>query len=767
MGRGFGSTRDTCTPDAGGARSRTRSVKPLGLLASVIRACSNVAPHPLPVAAFEEASASVPHRVRSRMGAAASGVAAPEIRGVAPTRIRGLALTCMAAWGVMAFGAMTVASTSAQAYVAHPFVGSFGPGGPGSATTFGAVLSVAVDQPTGDIYVYEAGGEGAGSVYKFNSAGEPVSFSGLEGTAHPNRIEGVGISGRYESELAVDNSTGPDAGDIYAANNEEVRIYGANGLLIEELSGGEACGVAVDPSGAVYVGFYPGTVRRYVPVANPVTNADETASMGGLNRICNIAVDGSGDVYAATYTGGVSKYEALQFGSMAAAGTLVDPQGSALAVDPSSSDVYVDEGSDIAQYDSSGSLLGISGATGPGKLGGGSFGVAVNGTTGKSASGDLYASDYKDGLVNIYGPAVKVAEASTEAPTGVSHNAATLHGTVNPNEILVSSCQFEYGTEEGVLPYKAACSPAPGSGGAPVAVSTELSGLLTSTTYHYRLAVTNVGGTSYGAEELLTTPPAVDALNTGPVEDVTSNGATLTGSLSPDGIDAHYYFQYGTSVSYGSFSPALPGTDAGVGGSKCLPPGGVGCSAVFAETTTPNLPANTTYHYRLVAVNAYGTTDGEDRTFTTFGPPAVLGESAEVNPTNKVGQTGATLGAQVNPDGRETTYQFEYGETSSYGKSTPLPPAAVGSGVEPVSVPTTELTNLKVGTTYHYRVSASNEYGTTDGPDQKFTTLPPSLIDEEFVLNVAATSATLGARINPLGNKTSYYFEYGTVSLHS
>ena len=80
-----------------------------------------------------------------------------------------------------------------------------------------------------------------------------------------------------------------DAGDIYVANNKTVLVYAASGTFLGELSGGEMCGVAVDPSGSVYVGIYPETVRKYMPLTNPVTNGDETSSMAGLHQVCNVA----------------------------------------------------------------------------------------------------------------------------------------------------------------------------------------------------------------------------------------------------------------------------------------------------------------------------------------------------------------------------------------------------------------------------------------------------------------------------------------------
>ncbi|HEY3960759.1 MAG TPA: hypothetical protein VGL68_09635 [Solirubrobacteraceae bacterium] len=77
-----------------------------------------------------------------------------------------------------------------------------------------------------------------------------------------------------------------------------------------------------------------------------------------------------------------------------------------------------------------------------------------------------------------------------------------------------------------------------------------------------------------------------------------------------------------------------------------------------AATTLGSLAENTTYHYRLVAVNAIGTTVGKDGQFRTFGPPRVQAE-AEVAPATQAGQTSATLQAQIDPEGAETTYRFE------------------------------------------------------------------------------------------------------------
>jgi len=97
--------------------------------------------------------------------------------------------------------------------------------------------------------------------------------------------------------------------------------------------------------------------------------------------------------------------------------------------------------------------------------------------------------------------------------------------------------------------------------------------------------------------------------------------------------------------------------------------------------------------------------------------PQIDGESA----ANLSGTT-ATLQAQVNPRGLDTTCTFQYGTDTTYSSgSAPCTPADLGSGFadQPASA---NVAGLETTTTYHYRVVATNSDGTTDGPDHTFTT---------------------------------------------
>jgi hypothetical protein len=120
------------------------------------------------------------------------------------------------------------------------------------------------------------------------------------------------------------------------------------------------------------------------------------------------------------------------------------------------------------------------------------------------------------------GPTETLAERLEEAPavttrpaSALAQTTATLNASVNPNGLEVSSCKLEYGTTT-AYGSSAPCTPAPGSGETPVAVSATVSGLAPSTTYHFRVSSSNAGGTSTGSDLTFTTPgfPSTESLDT-------------------------------------------------------------------------------------------------------------------------------------------------------------------------------------------------------------------------------------------------------------
>jgi hypothetical protein len=111
---------------------------------------------------------------------------------------------------------------------------------------------------------------------------------------------------------------------------------------------------------------------------------------------------------------------------------------------------------------------------------------------------------------------------------------------------------------------------------------------------------------------------------------------------------------------------------------------------------------------------------GSSAVFTATVPGAPpIGMAPAVTATAPV--CAATLKGTVNPEGAATTYQFQYGTTTSYGTIVPATPGSAGSG-STAQTETYTVSGLQPSTTYHYELGASNATGTTFSTDQSFTT---------------------------------------------
>jgi alpha-tubulin suppressor-like RCC1 family protein len=122
--------------------------------------------------------------------------------------------------------------------------------------------------------------------------------------------------------------------------------------------------------------------------------------------------------------------------------------------------------------------------------------------------------------------------------------------------------------------------------------------------------------------------------------------------------------------------------------------------------------------------------DGPTGNGTPDGPLELADAPALVAARSATAVTGsaATLNGTLDAQGLETTYHFEYGTSTSYGTSVPVPDASAGSGVGEKEV-SQAITGLRPDTTYHYRLHASNSAGASDGEDRAFKTAPPTITD--------------------------------------
>jgi phosphodiesterase/alkaline phosphatase D-like protein len=229
----------------------------------------------------------------------------------------------------------------------------------------------------------------------------------------------------------------------------------------------------------------------------------------------------------------------------------------------------------------------------------------------KPTSAYYYAVTASNGTEVVGQPRelVLLPGARTLGPGEVRESTGVIVGSVDPPGAS-TTYRFEYGSSTAYGTTVPTSEASAGSASGFHDVSVELSGLELGKTYHYRIMASTTGGTTYGEDETFTTTvtepyPMAPTATTGPVTNVFSSGATLTGTVRPEGYGTTYSFEYGPTAYYGAIAP-LAGGSAGSGTDN----------QAVAEALV-GLQPSTTYHYRLVTSNAGGTAYGADETLTT------------------------------------------------------------------------------------------------------------------------------------------------------
>ena len=517
----------------------------------------------------------------------------------------------------------------------HVFSGSFGEEG-SEEGKLSHPFGIAVNETTHDVYVADRGN---GRIEQFTSAGvfvrqfAPPGGFGVERSGEPSVLE-----------VAVDNSASlldPSADDVYVSDevNKVVDKFSDTGSFEGQLTIGqggehlgETTGVAVDGNGVVWVverlggayldSFSDASVNVFL------SRREVQANQHGL------AVDADGRAYIQ----GAGLVEQLgQSGERAQFGS----GRGGVAVDLTNNEVFFGEGESISAHNVEGRVVDRFGS---GHLSE-NVGVAVDSSTHR-----VYATDAIADRV-VFFDRVVVPDVSTgEEPTNLEHEGSvTLDGTVDPDGLPVTSCQFEYGTESSygnTVP----CEPSPGSGSAPVTVHADVSGLSLLTSYHYRLVASNANGSTAGIDRTFVAPK-VARVDGESVSNVASSSATFAGVVDPGGADTIYRFEYGLTSSYGE---SVSG-DAGAG-----------VLDVDVGGHAQDLRPASTYHYRLVAESALGIVTGEDRTFVTQSAVSASGLPdgrawEMVSPPNKQGAylrtfSGGESLIQAASDGSSISY---------------------------------------------------------------------------------------------------------------
>ena len=126
----------------------------------------------------------------------------------------------------------------------------------------------------------------------------------------------------------------------------------------------------------------------------------------------------------------------------------------------------------------------------------------------------------------------------------------------------------------------------------------------------------------------------------------------------------------------------------------------------------------------------------------TASAPSVLTVAA-----SGIGATGATLNGTVSSNGAATTVSFNYGLTTGYGSTAAAAQSPLAASASGASVSLT-LTGLTCGTTYNFRVTATNSVGTSNGGNLSFTTAACGAAFDAYETSYTAAQAIAGtARI--------------------
>ena len=571
---------------------------------------------------------------------------------------------------------LALGAGSAQAAIYHPFLSSFT--GEETPQKEVAAQDLAVDGSSGvsagDVYEVDANNP---VVDKFTANGEYLcqitgagSASVSSSECDKSKTENPAVpGGSFESAVAA--TVDAANGDLYVVDQgrEVVDRFGPEGRYEEQITGlSNPKSVAVSSlTGDVYISEGGETaVKRYDPVTKTLTTfATGTVVEGSevpFAGVAGVAVDnsavGSGAVYVAeTATDTVDKFSDLgvyegQLTGVPAGLAGEGPFGPVrrVAVDPASGDVYASDvyGGAVDEFDPSGAFLGRITAP-PGVSEFEPFASAI------APGGDVYVGDRNNRAVDVYGPGETIPDAVTGAASAIGTMTATVAGTVNPEGIALTGCEFEYGTSTS-YGQTAACEPAAGTivaDSSEHAVTAQLRGLEPNATYHYRLTAQNANGfPAFGKDATFPTlpVPTIDGVS---VTALGLTSATLNARIDPNGLSLkECYFEWGTSVSYGSLAQCEPGA-------TMIP----GDEAEHAVSATLALPAeHATYHWRVVVTDANGTAlaSGIDHTFVydTTGGGLPDGRRYEmVSPPQKngalLGDNGGILGlpASISADG--------------------------------------------------------------------------------------------------------------------
>jgi len=528
-----------------------------------------------------------------------------------------------------------------------------------------------------------------GTIYLTAGAGAGAKLLAFGPLAIPSRLALPELSRVLATAQAVATDS---EGNVYVAAGPLVHVYGPDGK--ENAVGPEGKGIptgipagdlAVDSTGKVYV------LTRGLPSSDPAQH-----------KVQYYTPSSYPPETGTQYSGPTTVASGNSF--------LVPGEISSIGIDPSSDRLFVGkQGAALL-------ALGSAAEASPvlNNCFGCTLGLATNDVAVDGATDNVYVLTQNAGilLVDPTGTGILTRINGSGSPKGTFNSALDGIAVNQSNGHVLSFALSRGGVEE----YDAS--------GAFVAEFGKFTPLVRGS----GIAIDNSGGPSEGNVYVAyddSAPGSFDVTTFGPLaygeapsvltgsaSGLGAGSATLSGTLDPRGFELEdCHFEYLTDADYLANGKGFAGATS-VPCVESLIEIGKGTKPVAVHTDISGLDPEVRYRFRLVAENKYGSGEGAAG---LFGPPLPTTEAAL-----PVLYDEATLRAQVDPSGLETTYHFQYGTSEAYDQSTPVVTLPPGDGPLAIEAP---LSGLAEGTTYHFRIVAENEAKAVEGPDQTLTTL--------------------------------------------
>lgn len=364
-------------------------------------------------------------------------------------------------------------------------------------------------------------------------------------------------------------------------------------------------------------------------------------------------------------------------------------------------------------------------------------GSSVGSTAGRSGRRDLFVALALAVLAAalVASPALAAPPTATiNAPTQASYASVHLSGTVDPTDVN-TYWEFEISTDGSNWSGFNYINPPLDANSGAHEVTMDLGNLEDGVTYFVRLSAFSEGNQYFSPQpnpEFTTLDLPDPAVSIDPPSSVTGTSAHFSGAIdtkapagNPPESEVSWHFEC---------TPECPGL---VGGT--VVPDSSDPDGTTVEADTSGLKPGVAYQVTLSTRNAADSVSAGPETFTTSAIGPTL-SSISAHPLYRE----ATLNGRIDAGGAETTYHFDYGPTTAYGRSTPERTVPAGNEIVKVAA---DILGLAPGTAYHYHLVTDNSAGTADSGDRSFRTVANTPV-ADFCPN-AAIRARQGLSVLP------------------